>query len=236
MKRQIVLDTETTGLDPKLGHRIIEIGCIEIVDRRITRKSFHHYINPERDIDAGALNVHGLSRQFLADKPRFNQIVQDFIHFIEGAELVIHNAAFDVGFIDHELQLLNQGYGSITSLCPVIDTLVLARKLHPGQKNSLDALCKRYDIDNSSRDWHGALLDARLLAGVYLAMTGGQSQLFAELNSERSHDSHQQIISNADSPRENRLVIPASREEVSAHQQFLTFLQQHSESEIIWKN
>jgi DNA polymerase-3 subunit epsilon len=174
--RQIVLDTETTGLDPKQGHRIIEIGCVELINRRLTGNNFHQYVQPEREIDAGAIQVHGISNEFLADKPLFREIVADFTSYIEGAELVIHNAPFDVGFLNNELT--HCGFGrQIPDLCAVLDTLALARTMHPGQKNNLDALCRRYDIDNSRRDLHGALLDAEILADVYLAMTGGQVTL-----------------------------------------------------------
>jgi len=175
--RQIVLDTETTGLEPRQGHRIIEIGCVEVIDRRITDNRYHQYINPEREIDEGAVEVHGITTAFLADKPLFADIAEDFLNFIRGAELVIHNAPFDVGFIDHELTMLKQQNNHVDNICTVLDSLVLARKMHPGQKNSLDALCKRYDIDNSQRDLHGALLDAEILADTYLAMTGGQTKL-----------------------------------------------------------
>jgi DNA polymerase-3 subunit epsilon len=175
--RQIVLDTETTGLETAQDHRIIEIGCIELVDRRITRNVFQRYLNPEREVDAGALEVHGIDNRFLRDKPRFAEVVEEFLGFVRGAELVIHNAAFDVGFINHELRKMGNPVTDITALCPVRDTLELARRQHPGQKNSLDALCKRYGVDNSGREYHGALLDAQLLAEVYLAMTGGQAAL-----------------------------------------------------------
>lgn len=175
--RQIVLDTETTGLEPREGHRVIEIGCLEILDRRITRSSFHTYLNPERRVDEGALEVHGIDNGFLKDKPRFAEVAADFLKFVEGAELVIHNAAFDVGFINAELQRMQNPVTDITGICRVLDTLELARRQHPGQKNSLDALCKRYSVDNSGREYHGALLDAQLLAEIYLAMTGGQAAL-----------------------------------------------------------
>ncbi len=174
--RQIVLDTETTGLEPAEGHRVIEIGCVELVDRRLTGETFHQYLNPDRQVDEGAVDVHGLDNEFLADKPRFAEVAEDFLQFVRGSELVIHNAPFDVGFLDHELQLMGHG-DSIESCCDVLDTLTLARKLHPGQRNSLDALCKRYEVDNSNRELHGALLDAEILADVYLAMTGGQKAL-----------------------------------------------------------
>jgi DNA polymerase-3 subunit epsilon len=179
--RQVVLDTETTGLEPGRGHRIIEIGCVEVVNRRPTGRHFHEYLDPERDIDAGAAAVHGLTREKLAGRPKFADIAERFLEFVDGAELVIHNAPFDTGFIDRELLRWAQECGkepmSIRSRCGVLDTLALARELHPGQRNGLDALCKRYAIDNSHRQLHGALLDARILADVYLVMTGGQSAL-----------------------------------------------------------
>ena len=175
--RQIVLDTETTGLEVSQGHRIIEIGCVELVNRRVTGNDWHHYVNPEREIDSGAFEVHGLSREFLQDKPRFEELAQEFLDYVAGAELVIHNAAFDVGFLDFELSRLQPAPAPLAERCSVLDTLMLARQKHPGQKNSLDALCKRYEIDNSQRSLHGALLDARILADVYLAMTGGQTSL-----------------------------------------------------------
>lgn len=178
--RQILLDTETTGLKPEDGHRIIEIGCLEMIDRRLTGNHLHLYINPEREVEAGALAVHGITNEFLNDKPVFRDIAETFVNFIKGAELIIHNAPFDVGFINHELSLTRQGYESVSSYCTILDTLPLARQLHVGQRNSLDALCKRYSVDNSKRDFHGALMDANLLAQVYLAMTGGQGSLFDE--------------------------------------------------------
>lgn len=175
--RQIVLDTETTGLDPAEGHRIIEIGCIELVNRRPTGRTFHQYLNPEREIDRAAEDVHGLSNAFLADKPRFADIAAEFLTFVEGTELVIHNADFDVGFLDVEFARLQPRGPAVADVCGILDTLMLARQLHPGQRQSLDALCRRYGVDNSGRDLHGALLDAQLLAEVYLAMTGGQAEL-----------------------------------------------------------
>lgn len=174
--RQVVLDTETTGLEPSQGHRIIEIGCVEMVGRKFTGRHYHQYINPDREVEEGAIEVHGITNEFLADKPRFHEVAKDFLDFIDGAELVIHNAPFDVGFIDHEFKMLG-GYPKVASICGVIDSLVLARQKHPGQKNNLDALCKRYGVDNSARDLHGALLDAEILADVYLLMTGGQRAL-----------------------------------------------------------
>ena len=179
--RQVVLDTETTGLEPAEGHRIIEIGCLELVDRRLTGRQFHKYLNPERAVEAGALEVHGLDDEFLADQPRFGDISDEFVAFIRDAELIIHNAAFDVGFLDAELARLETPL-RVADLATVLDTLELARELHPGQRNSLDALCKRYEVDNSNRSLHGALLDAELLADVYLLMTGGQVALGLDLD------------------------------------------------------
>ena len=184
--RQIVLDTETTGLSTSQGHRIIEIGAIEMVNRRLTGRDFHRFLNPERDIDEGAERVHGISRADLETAPRFHEVADELLEFIRGAELVIHNAEFDVGFLEHELRLMKHQQPSITDHALVLDTLSLARELHPGQRNSLDALCKRYEVDASSRDLHGALIDADLLARVYLAMTGGQTALFVEEAGARS--------------------------------------------------
>ena len=178
--RQVVLDTETTGLNHKEGHRIIEIGCVELVNRRLTDRQFHMYINPERLVDEGAMEVHGITNEFLQDKPLFKDVVDDFIDFIRGAELVIHNAPFDVGFMDSEFARLKPSVGKTIDFCTVFDSLVYARKKHPGQRNSLDALCKRYGIDNSHRDLHGALLDAEILSDVYLLMTGGQLSMLDE--------------------------------------------------------
>jgi DNA polymerase-3 subunit epsilon len=178
--RQIVLDTETTGLEISQGHRIIEIGCIELINRRVTGNHWHYYFNPEREVDAGAFEVHGISNEFLQDKPGFAELAGDFYRYVEGAELVIHNAAFDLGFLNHELSLLDAPPTPLEECCSVLDTLLLARQKHPGQKNNLDALCKRYGIDNTQRSLHGALLDARILADVYLAMTGGQTSLGLE--------------------------------------------------------
>ncbi|MBN1377959.1 MAG: DNA polymerase III subunit epsilon [Gammaproteobacteria bacterium] len=175
--RQIVLDTETTGLTPEEGHRIIEIGCVEIINRRLTGKHYHQYLQPDRDIDAGAMEVHGITNEFLQEKPHFKDIVQSFLEFIKGAELIIHNAPFDVGFLNHELRIIDPECPTLEHYCSVTDTLAMARKMHPGQRNSLDALCKRYAIDNSQRTLHGALLDAEILADLYLTMTGGQVAL-----------------------------------------------------------
>ena len=233
--RQIVLDTETTGLEPRLGHRIIEIGCVEVIDRKVTGKRYHQYINPEREIDEGAEEVHGISTAFLADKPLFADIVDDFLNFIRGAELVIHNAPFDVGFIDHELNQLNQQNNHVEKISTVLDTLVLARKMHPGQKNNLDALCKRYDIDNSQRDLHGALLDAEILAETYLAMTGGQTMLslggnFAGMDNELEVSKPREV--NVDT---NKLrVIRPSSEELALHEARLSGIDDLSGGECVW--
>ncbi len=178
--RQVILDTETTGLSTAQGHRIIEIGCIEMVNRRLTGREFHRFLNPDRDIDEGAEAVHGISRAQLETEPRFHEIVDEFLEFVSDAELVIHNADFDVGFLEHELRLMEHDQPKITDHCSVLDTLTLAREIHPGQRNSLDALCKRYEVDASKRDVHGALIDSELLARVYLAMTGGQSSLLLD--------------------------------------------------------
>lgn len=173
--RQIVLDTETTGLDPAQGHRIIEIGCVELIERRLTGNNFHQYLQPDREIDQAAVEIHGITTEFLKDKPHFADLVGDFMAYIQGAELVIHNAPFDTGFIDNELKILRGDWSAVSNYCTVTDTLVMAKKIHPGQRNSLDALCKRYQIDNSHREFHGALLDAEILADVYLTMTGGST-------------------------------------------------------------
>lgn len=178
--RQIVLDTETTGLEPDAGHRVIEIGCVELIDRRLTSNHFHYYLQPDREIDEAAQEVHGISAEFLADKPRFAEIVLELQTYLDGAELLIHNAPFDVAFLDAELHRYGAGWRHLSDHCRITDTLQMARELHPSQKNSLDALCKRYDIDNSNRTLHGALLDSEILAAVYLAMTSGQFSLSLE--------------------------------------------------------
>lgn len=220
--RQIVLDTETTGLEVSKGHRIIEIGCVELQDRKLTGRRFHRYINPERDIDAGAIEVHGITNTFLADKPVFKAIAKEFVAFVDGAELIIHNAAFDIGFLDSELQRLDPGAHSLAAQCDVTDTLIMARGKHPGQRNSLDALCQRYTVDNSSRDLHGALLDAEILADVYLAMTGGQTALALGDDDGKTSGraSVRQLIRlRADRPR--LTVVAASSEELTAHEALL---------------
>lgn len=224
--RQIILDTETTGLSPAEGHRIIEIGCVELIDRKLTGNHFHHYINPLRKVDPGAFAVHGISDEFLSDKPVFSALAQEFMDFISGAELIIHNAPFDIGFINHELMLLRQNWKQVTDYCGVIDTLQLARKRHAGQKNSLDALCKRYFIDNTKRDLHGALLDSNLLAQVYLAMTGGQGSFFdAATDSSKDAQASEAAEQIAASLEKYHLhVVKADESELSAHQTYLEML------------
>jgi DNA polymerase-3 subunit epsilon len=221
--RQIILDTETTGLEPEKGHRIIEIGCVEMVNRKFTGKTFHKYINPERDIENEAVAVHGITQDFLKDKPLFADIVHEFIEFVQGAELIIHNAPFDIGFINHELKWLKKNWKNITDYCPVTDTLAMARQIHVGQRNSLDALCKRYTIDNSHREFHGALLDSHLLGRVYLAMTGGQATLFADI--ETTEITIQPTKTTADSElmqhHHTLRVIKATESELQAHQDTL---------------
>jgi DNA polymerase-3 subunit epsilon len=221
MSRQIVLDTETTGLEPSQGHRIIEIGCVELINRRLTGNNYHQYIQPDREIDEGALQVHGISNEFLADKPRFQDIADDLMKYLKGAELVIHNAPFDVGFLDHELKLLKDGRGSIDDYCSVIDTLVMARKMHPGQKNNLDALCKRYDVNNTQRELHGALLDAEILSEVYLRMTGGQVGLALDSEQADKKETGAVRTKRIASDREPLPVISASKDELAAHAEFL---------------
>ncbi|MEE3222838.1 MAG: DNA polymerase III subunit epsilon [Pseudomonadota bacterium] len=215
--RQIVLDTETTGIDPKEGHRIIEIGCVEVVNRRLTGNHFHVYINPGRHIEQEAIEVHGITNEFLADKPTFSQVAQEFVSFIKGAQLVIHNAPFDVGFMDHEFGMEASTKGVITNqICDVLDTLTLARQMHPGQKNNLDALCKRYGIDNSHRTLHGALLDAEILADVYLLMTGGQTKL--KLASSSGSDADSTAIRRIQRSANKLKVIKATADEVTQHE------------------
>ena len=227
--RQIVLDTETTGLSPTQGHRIIEIGCIEMVNRRLTGREFHRFLNPDRDIDEGAVAVHGISRAQLETEPRFHEIVDEFLDFVKNAELVIHNADFDVGFLDHELSLMKHARPKISDHCQVLDTLSLARKIHPGQRNSLDALCKRYAIDASKRDVHGALIDSELLARVYLAMTGGQSSLLLDEESDKSARGRPTRRGTgrsrgqrpADGANYTLTVVQATAEEAAAHEAML---------------
>ncbi|HLB42155.1 MAG TPA: DNA polymerase III subunit epsilon [Gammaproteobacteria bacterium] len=221
--RQIVLDTETTGIRVEDGHRIIEIGCLELVNRKLTGTHFHCYINPERDVEPGALAVHGITNEFLKDKPTFDTIVNGFIDFISGDELIIHNAPFDLAFIDYEFSLMQGGVKKLIDHCRVIDTLQMARKLHVGQRNSLDALCKRYGVDRSKRNFHGALLDAYLLAQVYLMMTGGQGSFFDSLSENRTEDNPKQSKqSTAIANQTYRLtVLQANSIEIAEHEQYL---------------
>lgn len=220
MTRQVVLDTETTGIDPKSGHKVIEIGCIELIDRKVTGESFHVYINPERQVDKGAFKVHGIGDDFLKDKPVFKDIVGPFLEFVKGAELIIHNAPFDIGFLNAELQHLSWDT-DMHGYCRVFDTLEFAREKHPGQRNNLDALCKRYGVDNSNRELHGALLDADILASVYLAMTGGQTTLFTDdsLKSASTITAAKAETLSSESP-----VILATEAENAAHEAFVQFL------------
>lgn len=219
--RQIVLDTETTGLEPSQGHKIIEIGCVEMINRRLTGNNYHQYLQPDREIDEGAQAVHGISNEFLADKPRFSDVVKDFIEYLDGAELIIHNAPFDVGFINHEFKLVGDEYGKISTYCTVIDTLVMARKMRPGKKNNLDILCKEYQVNNAHRELHGALLDAELLAEVYLHMTGGQSALSLESEDTMNAGSGDMTAKKLSADRRPIKIIPASEEELQAHQAIL---------------
>ena len=216
--RQIVLDTETTGLEPSQGHKIIEIGCVEMVNRRLTGNNYHQYIQPDREIDEGAQAVHGIGNEFLADKPRFIDIVKDFIEYLDGAELIIHNAPFDVGFIDHEFKLAGAEFGKVATYCTVIDTLVMARKMRPGKKNNLDVLCKEYDVNNAHRELHGALLDAELLSEVYLRMTGGQSLLSLESEDNTGSESAASSVKKLSADRKPIKIIRANDEELLAHQ------------------
>ena len=226
--RQIILDTETTGLETSQDHRIIEIGCVELIDRRITDSHWHRYINPDREIDAGAFEVHGISDESIKDKPRFHEIAQEFIDYIDGAELIIHNAPFDVGFLDHEFAKLDGDRHSVDQYCTVLDTLVMARQKHPGQKNSLDALCKRYEIDNRQRNLHGALLDARILADVYLIMTGGQTALSLDESDSKSSPGTQSLQPGANDTKGPLPLWVVSAESEKAHAEYLEFIRQQS--------
>lgn len=228
--RQVVLDTETTGLDFRLGDRIIEVACVELRNRKLTGQRFHRYINPEREVEAGALAVHGLSTEFLQDKPKFGEIVTQFLDFIQGAELVIHNAGFDVGFLNNELALSRQPPLD-QCCCGVVDTLKLARELHPGRKNSLDALCERYEIDNSGRTLHGALLDAELLAEVYLAMTRGQDSLLIELDAAPARS----VLAVLPGERHTLRVLRAGEDELAEHEMMLAEIDKDSKGNCLWK-
>lgn len=228
--RQIILDTETTGLEPKQGHRIIEIGCVELINRRLTGNNFHYYLNPQREIDEGAVEVHGLTTEFLADKPLYEEVADKLFDYLEGAEVVIHNAAFDVGFINHEYRLMGSPHTDMGSWCEITDSLHMARKMFPGQRNSLDALCKRYEIDNSQRTLHGALLDAEILADVYLMMTGGQKSLFDDENSTDIEFKPKAFDKN----RPSLPVIKASTDELEHHFQRIEAIKKASGGVCVW--
>ncbi|MDR1646450.1 MAG: DNA polymerase III subunit epsilon [Zoogloeaceae bacterium] len=232
--RQIFLDTETTGLDHKLGHRIIEIGGVEMRNRRLTKRHFHHYLNPERDIDAGALAIHGIDLEFLQDKPRFAEVAEEFLDFVRGAELIIHNAPFDTGFLNAELALLDMA--PIETICHAVrDSLRMAKDLHPGKRNSLDALCERYGIDDSKRTLHGALLDAELLAEVYLAMTRGQESLIMEIDPDKSGPWETAISTPlSGAARQARPVLRATDRELAEHQRLLSAIRKESGGKCLW--
>lgn len=244
--RQIVLDTETTGLEPAEGHRIIEIGCVEVVNRRFTGNTYHQYLKPDREIDAAAIDVHGLTNEFLADKPTFADVAKDFVEFVRGAELIIHNAAFDVGFLNYELaRMIEEGKAApaalpalrIDQLCTITDSLGLARSLHPGQKNDLDSLCRRYSVDNSQRTFHGALLDAEILADVYLAMTGGQAVLFDDGRNPTAAAAAAMVEQELRriSITAPLVVLAATADELAAHRAWLEEIDKKSGGRCIWK-
>jgi DNA polymerase-3 subunit epsilon len=230
--RQVVLDTETTGLEPSKGHRIIEVGCVELEDRKPTGRHFHVYINPQREVDPEAMAVHGITNEFLLDKPLFSDIATEFVNFIRGAQLVIHNAPFDVGFMNHEFAKVG-GIGNTTDFCTILDTLVLARKMHPGAKNNLNALCRRYDIDVSHRELHGALLDAEILADVYLMMTGGQTALILGGADEKKNGGEELIV-RLNENRDSLLVVPATADELKRHEGILDLLDKKSD-QALWR-
>ena len=232
--RQIVLDTETTGLEVEQQHRIIEIGCIELFNRRLTGRSFHRYLNPERDIEEGAVQVHGLTRERLAKEPTFSHVHLELLEFIRDAELIIHNAPFDVAFLNAELAR-TESSSRVADLCRVLDTLALARQMHPGQRNSLDALCKRYSVDNSQREYHGALLDARILAEVYLAMTGGQGSLTLNAESDTVRSRARQAAPLRSMTDIRIVVVNATEEENAAHEHILALLDKASSGKTVWR-
>ncbi|MBU0743820.1 MAG: DNA polymerase III subunit epsilon, partial [Gammaproteobacteria bacterium] len=234
--RQIVIDTETTGLEPEKGHRIIEIGCVELVDRQQTGNKFHRYINPKREVETEALAIHGITNDFLADKPSFADILVEFLDFINGAELIAHNAKFDIGFINHEIRLIAKDKPLLNSYVTVFDTLALARKKFPGQRNSLDAVCKRYQIDLSGRNLHGALLDAQLLAEAYLLMTGGQGSLFADQDLTSFDETSKEVASKATRINKSAtLIITANDDELAAHDSLLTSIKKSS-NKCLWSS
>ena len=245
--RQVVLDTETTGLEPEKGHRIIEVGCVELINRRMTGASFHHYVHPQREIDEAAVEVHGITLEFLDGKPVFDEIAEELLQFLKGAELIIHNAPFDVAFLNHEFVRAGVGSDAIDTHCEVLDTLVMARHKHPGQKNSLDALCKRYAVDNTQRQLHGALLDAEILADVYLAMTGGQISLLGEsedltqsagsLNSDNSGHGNGGSDHQRDGtrkPGQPTPIVRANDSELALHAKWIELLEKESPGKVVW--
>ncbi|HJL96074.1 MAG TPA: DNA polymerase III subunit epsilon [SAR86 cluster bacterium] len=233
MNRQIILDTETTGLDVKSGHRVIEIGCVEIVNRKFTGNEYHTYLNPDRESDEGALKVHGLTSEFLSDKPRFSEIYEEFIEFIKGTELLIHNAEFDVGFLDNEIKLISKKLNSITEeVSNVTDTLQIAREKHPGQRNSLDALVNRYEINGYDRELHGALLDSKILGDVYLSMTGGQSNL--DFSSTETEGKIPESSSNGKIKRKKLKVIEVSEEDKERNTEYLSRMKEETGIEPLW--
>ena len=234
MSRWVIMDTETTGLEPSRGHRIIEIGGVEVVNRRLTGRHYHQYIQPDRAVDQEAFEVHGIGNDFLADKPRFEEVVDEFLDFIQGSELVIHNAPFDVGFLNYELEWLNRGMGRVEDYAGVIDSLAVARKLHPGQKNSLDALCRRYGINNEHRELHGALLDSEILADVYLAMTGGQSALLLDGEAEEEDAATGGIRRLAEDRAPLRVIRP-SEAELDAHREWVGRLDGKGGEDNLWR-
>lgn len=232
--RQVVLDTETTGINPKEGHRIIEIGCVEIVNRKLTGNHYHVYVNPERIVEQEAIDVHGITNEFLVDKPLFKDVVSGFIDFIKGAQLVIHNAPFDTGFMDHEFNKVAGLTTKTEQICTVLDTLALARQMHPGQKNNLDALCRRYGIDNSHRELHGALLDSEILADVYLMMTGGQTDLNLGGKGNSAGSAQNEQIRRLASDRKALKVIRASADEIAQHERRLDLVEEKGGS-CLWR-
>ncbi|EKE01112.1 MAG: hypothetical protein ACD_21C00211G0001 [uncultured bacterium] len=232
--RQIILDTETTGLEPEKGHRIIEIGCVELIDRQFTSNNFHRYINPQREVEAEALAIHGITNEFLSDKPTFANVLDDFLGFINGAELIAHNASFDIGFINHEIRLLAKNAESLDAYATVFDTLALARKMFPGQRNTLDALCKRYKVDLSARNLHGALLDAKLLAEVYLLMTGGQVSLFGDDEFNLADEATMALTQKNNKDRSPLPIISANTDEIKAHEDFLAIIKKNAKK-CLWE-
>lgn len=234
--RQIVVDTETTGLEVARGHRVIEIGCVEMIARRVTGNTFHHYLNPSREVDDAAFEVHGITAAMLRDKPAFGDVAEALLEFIRGAELIIHNAPFDLGFLNGEFHSAGFGDGVVEAHCEVLDTMALARRKHPGQRNNLDALCKRYSIDNAERTLHGALLDAEILADVYLAMTGGQTNLLGDAEALVEYAPAQSAAAPATDGK--RIATPLTRandEELAAHRKWLQLLEENAPGKVVWK-